>query len=163
VAVRLVVGARRRSPALWMLGIGTCALLATDAVYGWALLHGGYETGGLLDGGWAIFYALFGAAALYPPLTDVVRRAPEPDERLTAGRLALLAVASLVGPAVIVVRALLGQPLDVAVLTIASAVMFSLVVVRMAGLVPRHEEALRREAALRAASEALVGAAGCAG
>jgi hypothetical protein len=62
VTVRLVVGARRRSPALWMLGIGTCALLATDAVYGWALLHGGYETGGLLDGGWAIFYAMFGAA-----------------------------------------------------------------------------------------------------
>ena len=39
----------------------------TDAIYGWFGLHGGYDNQtGYLEGGWAAFYLLFGAAALHP-------------------------------------------------------------------------------------------------
>jgi hypothetical protein len=68
VAIRLAVGAGRRGSAYWMLIVGVAALLVTDAIYGWALLHGGYETGGLLDGGWIVFYVLLGADALDPSM-----------------------------------------------------------------------------------------------
>jgi len=56
------------------------------------------------------------------------------------------------------VREALAEPLDLYVLVGSSAVLFSLVLVRMAGIVRRNEEATRREAALRVAGEALVSA-----
>ena len=45
------------------------------AIYGWQQLHGGYQPGGLLDGGWILFYLLFGAAALHPSMAVAVEAA----------------------------------------------------------------------------------------
>ncbi|HEY3019899.1 MAG TPA: hypothetical protein VGJ32_06880, partial [Solirubrobacteraceae bacterium] len=158
VTVRLAVGAGRRGRAFGLLATGLTALLVTDAVYGWLLLHGGYETGGWLDAGWAVFYALFGAAALHPSMRALSEPAPAPDERLTGRRLGLLAGATLLAPGVLGAQALVGRAVDVGVLTAAAAALFLLVLARMAGLVHHHASALRREAALRSAGEALVSA-----
>ena len=46
MSARLVLSGMRRGTSAKLLGAALVALLATDAVYGWALLHGGYETGG---------------------------------------------------------------------------------------------------------------------
>jgi diguanylate cyclase (GGDEF)-like protein/PAS domain S-box-containing protein len=156
VVLRLAVGSRRRSRAFWLLVSGTTILLLSDTIYGWKLLHGGYTTGGVLDVGWAAFYALLGAAALHPSMRELSEPAADPDGRLTRRRLALLTAASLAAPAVMFVRGVLGEPLDVYVLAAAAIILFALVIMRMAGIVRQHEEALGREAALRMAGEALV-------
>ncbi len=156
VLLRLAVGGTRRSPAFWLLVSGTALLLATDAIYGWKLLHGGYNTGGVLDAGWAAFYALLGASALHPSMRHLSDPVAEPDGRLNPRRLALLSAASFAAPIVMFVRGVLGEPLDVYVLAIAAIVMFALVILRMAGIVRGHEQALGRETILRFAGEALV-------
>ena len=77
VAVRLATGAGRRERSFHLLLLGILALLVTDAIYGWLLLHGGYKTGGLLDGGWIAFYTLLGAAALHPSMRRLSEPAPD--------------------------------------------------------------------------------------
>jgi diguanylate cyclase (GGDEF)-like protein/PAS domain S-box-containing protein len=156
VILRLSVGSRRREPAFVMLVAGTAALLITDSIYAWKLLHGGYNTGGVLDAGWALFYVLLGAAALHPSMAALSQRAPAPGVGLSRRRIVLLALASLTAPVMLIVRAALGAPLEVYVLAAASAVLFALVITRMTGIMRRHEAAVRREAALRRAGAALL-------
>ena len=161
VVVRLTVTAGRRGTALMLLSLGICALLATDATYGWLLLHGGYETGGLLDGGWIAFYALFGAAALHPSMRRLAEPGAETRDAVGRPRMIALVLATLLAPGVEGVRLLLDQPPEAGVITAASAALFSLVMLRMAGLVRQQERARRREGTLRQAAEALVAASSC--
>jgi len=156
VTVRLAVGAGYRGPSFVMLSTGIAALLVSDSVYCYKLLHGGYETGAALDLGWAVFYALLGASALHPSMRDLSQPARDPEVKLTRTRLVLLGGAILAAPATVSVRALMNQPTETGVLMGASAVVFVLVVLRMAGLVRRNEEISAREAALRVAGESLV-------
>ncbi len=156
VVASVAAGSHRREPAFFLLVSGAVVLLLSDVVYGAQLLEGSYRMGGAVDGGWAIFSVLLGAAALHPSMRLLAAPGPEPDERLTRARLALLTCASLTAPLVIVVREALNESLDLYVLIGASAVLFPLVIMRMAEVVRRHEEATRREAALRIAGEALV-------
>jgi diguanylate cyclase (GGDEF)-like protein/PAS domain S-box-containing protein len=160
VLLRMAVGRRRPGLAFGFLVSGTAALLLTDTIYGWKLLHGGYATGGVLDAGWVAFYGLLGAAALHPSMRRLAERAPDPDDGLTRTRLALLTCATLTAPIMLIARGALGGSLDGYVLGAASMILFALVLLRMTGLVHRNEEAVRREAALRMGGEALVKAIG---
>jgi hypothetical protein len=63
VAVRMAVGGGRRDPAYYMMISAISAVLVTDSIYGWIQLHGSYTPGDPLDGGWILYYVLFGAAA----------------------------------------------------------------------------------------------------
>jgi diguanylate cyclase (GGDEF)-like protein/PAS domain S-box-containing protein len=138
VGARLILGGTRRGASARMLAAALFALLATDAVYGWALLHGGYEPGGLLDGGWIAFYVLVGAAALHPAMVRLSDGAPRRTERLTRRRLGLLVATSLLAPAVQLVRSLLHEPRE-PVISVAAGVLFVLVLARLADLVRVHE------------------------
>jgi diguanylate cyclase (GGDEF)-like protein/PAS domain S-box-containing protein len=140
VGARLAMGAGRRGRSAQLLAAGLVALLATDAIYGWVSLHGGYETGGLLDGGWIVFYALLGTAALHPSMQLLSQPAPATDAGLTRRRLALFAAASLLAPGVQLVRSLLDQPRE-PMISVAAGVLFLLVLARLAGVV-RIQEAL---------------------
>ena len=73
----------------------------------------------------------------------------ESRTRLTPLRLALLAGACLIAPGVRIWQAV--GDVDRLVLISASAVLFLLVVARMAGLVRQEERAAKRELALRSA------------
>jgi PAS domain-containing protein len=73
-------------------------------------------------------------------------------------RLALLGGACLISPSVRFLQAF--HDPDVLVLIVGSAVLFLLVVTRMAGLVRQEERAVSRERTLRSAGVELVGAAG---
>jgi diguanylate cyclase (GGDEF)-like protein/PAS domain S-box-containing protein len=161
VAIRLAVGRGRKNPSFYLLLAGVVALFITDALYGWAGLHGGYDNQtGYLEGGWAAFYLLIGAAALHPAVRSFSERSFEVRTRLSRTRLAVLAVVSLTAPltdAIIVSRYSIGtQRTDQMVVILASIILFLLVIARMSGLVRQQEKSAGRERALREAGVALV-------
>jgi len=158
VVARVAAGSHRREPAFLFLLSGVVVLLLSDVIYASKLLGGGFQTGGMPDTGWAVYYALIGTAVLHPSMRQLSEPGPPADVRLTRARLALLTCASLTAPLVIVVREALHEEADLYALIGASTLMFGLVLLRMAGIVRSNEEATRREAALRVAGEALVGA-----
>ena len=155
--IRLAVGAGRKPASFWLMTAAVVTLFATDAIYGWLLLHDGYEPGsGPLEFGWMAFYILFGAAALHPSMRQLSERAHETDQTLTVRRLAVLAAASLMAPALLAWEASKGITQNFPVLIGATGVLFILAVVRMWGLMKRQQEYLGRERTLREAGAALV-------
>jgi diguanylate cyclase (GGDEF)-like protein/PAS domain S-box-containing protein len=150
VAVRMAVGAGRRSSAYYMVIGAIVAVLATDSIYGWILLHGTYHPGDPLDGGWIVYYLLWGAAALHPSMTTV-SHAAAPKVRLTRPRILAIAAAALVAPVIEVVNASAHGGSDDVVVGCAAIVLFALVVVRMIGLA--RESAELAESVMRTESE----------
>jgi diguanylate cyclase (GGDEF)-like protein/PAS domain S-box-containing protein len=157
-AIRLAVDSGRREPAFYLLASSIVALLVTDFAYGVVTLQGAYDGQVLLDVGWISFYLLWGAAALHPSMRGLERPAVDRDPKLTPFRLALLTCASLIAPAVEAVHVLEKGDMDLIVIIGASAVLFGLVVLRMAGLVRQQERSVARERALSGAGAALVAA-----
>jgi signal transduction histidine kinase len=156
-AVRLAVGAGRRGSVFLLLFVGTVAVLIADVIYGWHILQGTYEQGSPLDAGWIAFYVLFGAASLHPSARQFSQPQPATSTRLTPSRLALLAGATLLAPGVQTVQAVFHQKSSVPAVTgAASIVLFTLVVLRMAGLVRAQEASTRRERTLREETERLM-------
>jgi signal transduction histidine kinase len=133
VAVRLWRTGGHGAVASRLLAIGLIGLLAADTVYGLGVLNGNWQVGGPVDVLWMIYYVAFGLAALHPSMVSL--SAPTTvSPRLTWSRLVLLAGASLMAPAVLVVQAARGQPIDVAVIAGGSVVLFLLTLARMSGL-----------------------------
>ncbi|HEX2433470.1 MAG TPA: sensor domain-containing diguanylate cyclase, partial [Gaiellaceae bacterium] len=158
-AIRLAVDAGKRAPAFYLLAGSIVCLLATDSAYNLAILKGTYDHSQLIyDLGWMAYYILWGAAALHPSMRVLEEPAVDSRPRLTSLRLALLGAACLIAPAIRFAQSL-GNA-DVLVLIVASAVLFLLVVARMAGLVRQEERIVARERTLRVAGGELVGAAG---
>src|SRR4051794_18746426 len=155
-AIRLAVDAGRRQPAFYLLASSIVALLATDFAYGLITLAGDYDGQVFLDVGWISFYLLWGAAALHPSMGGLERPAPERVPKLTPVRLALLTAASLIAPAIELTMQIGRRNIDLLVVIASSAVLFGLVVARMAGLVRQQERYMARERTLSAAGAALV-------
>ncbi|WP_433368178.1 EAL domain-containing protein [Actinoplanes sp. CA-142083] len=133
----------RRLVAGSLLGGGVVLMLLADV---------GYELGWIDDTaalGRFAFYAGAGLAALHSSMNFLSVPAVEPPSERGRLRVALLA---LVAPAVLFAVG----PTVVAVL---SAITFLLVLLRMAGTMANHRQALARERGLRQASAALVSAA----
>ncbi|MDQ3889379.1 MAG: EAL domain-containing protein [Actinomycetota bacterium] len=154
--IRLAVGRGRREPSFYLLLGAILSLFTTDSIYGWLLLHDGYETGGLLDAGWIVFYLLTACAALHPSAASLAEPTPDTRFRLTYGRILTVAVCSLTGPVWLILNVVAGDTSDTVLLASASAVGFSLVVVRLLDLVTRHADALRRATVLATAGGKLV-------
>ena len=138
VGTRVVLGGTRRGASARLLACALLALLGTDSIYGWALLHGGYETGGLLDGGWILFYVLMGTAALHPSMRRLSQPLPRRAARLTRRRLAVFAGTSLLAPGVQLVRSLFDLPRE-PIISVAAGLLFMLVLARLAGMVRLQE------------------------
>jgi signal transduction histidine kinase len=131
--VRLAIDRGPRPPAFWVLLSGVGALLVTDSLYSIIQLGGGYHTGSPIDVGWMTWYACWGAAALHPSMRALADPAPPQEARLTRRRLALLAAASLLAPAIQAVQLARGVQQQ-AVVVAASVVLFVLVLARLNGL-----------------------------
>ncbi len=158
-AIRLAVDAGKRAPAFYLLAGSIVCLLATDSAYNLAILKDTYSHSQLIyDLGWILYYVLWGAAALHPSMRVLEEPASGARPRLTSMRLALLGGACLISPSIRFLQAI--DNADVLVLIVASAVLFLLVVTRMAGLVRQEERTVSRERTLRVAGAKLVGAAG---
>src|SRR5205807_3989154 len=157
--IRLAVDMGKRAPAFYLLVGSIVCLLATDSAYNYALLKGTYNHSQLgYDAGWILYYMLWGAAALHPSMRALEEPATGFRTRLSPLRLTLLGGACLIAPALRFYQEV-GNP-DVLVLIIASAILFLLVVSRMAGLVRQEGRVVSRERALRGAGIDLVAAAG---
>ncbi|GIM94142.1 hypothetical protein Ato02nite_059350 [Paractinoplanes toevensis] len=142
--IRLLTTAGRKVPAGSLLGAGLVLMIVADVGYELSWLS--VDTAGL---GRFALYAGAGLAALHPSMTTL----SEPAERLPAEvgwrRIVLL---GLVAPVVLLTG-------DLTVVAVLSALIFLLVLARMAGTMANHRQVLARERALRAASAALVSAA----
>jgi diguanylate cyclase (GGDEF)-like protein/PAS domain S-box-containing protein len=156
--IRFAVQAGRKTPSFYLLFSSTAALLATDCAYNYALLHGTYHHQVVYDLGWLAYLALWGAAALHPSMRELEEPPADVRVRLTTTRLALLGIACLIAPGIRFVEEF-GNA-DLLVIIASSAVLFLLVVLRVAGLARQEERAAAREVTLREAGLALVEAVG---
>ncbi len=150
-AIRLAVGIGTRPTAFYLMTLSIVALFVTDSIYSWISVHGiVYDnTTGYLEAGWALFYLLWGAAALHPSMRQLEEPAPEREVKNPRLRLFVLAGASLMAPAVELFQALRGEQVDVPVLAGCSSVLFILVVARLKGLMVDVNEHRRTERQLR--------------
>jgi diguanylate cyclase (GGDEF)-like protein/PAS domain S-box-containing protein len=145
-----------------LLAIGALGTLVSDSIYGLANLHPGWawSDGNPVDLGWIVFYACWGAAALHPSMRALSEPRPARAPSTSHARLVLLATVSLIAPGVLLVETALGKPVDASVIAVVAGVMFLLVLMRMAGLVQAHQQAMSREKVLRQAAAELVAAPG---
>ncbi|MFI8520714.1 aminotransferase class I/II-fold pyridoxal phosphate-dependent enzyme [Streptomyces sp. NPDC085481] len=156
---RLLVPGGLRSRAVQLLTLGTCGILFSDVLYGMKQLDGTWQVGTPWDLGWVVFFTAWGLAALHPSMTGLTAPAPERAPRITERRLVLLAVASLIAPALLLFQSLRMDPEpDIGVIAIFSAIMFLLVLVRLWGMMADHSRAEARERSLRVAAASLVAA-----
>ncbi|MEV8585609.1 aminotransferase class I/II-fold pyridoxal phosphate-dependent enzyme [Streptomyces sp. NPDC051180] len=156
---RLLVPGGLRSRSVQLLTLGTCGILASDVIYGTLQLKGTWQVGTPWDLGWVVFFTAWGLAALHPSMTGLTERVPEPPTRIAERRLALLAGASLVAPALLLFQSLRhDRNQDIAVIAIFSAIMFLLVLTRLWGMMNEHDRAEARERSLRTAAASLVAA-----
>jgi diguanylate cyclase (GGDEF)-like protein/PAS domain S-box-containing protein len=159
--IRMLSGSGRRTGAVSTIGIGVVGLLVADIFYGQSQLNSDWNIGSAVDLGWAVFYAAMGYAALQPSM----RMISEPTGHIPTGmgrhRLFWLTTAALIAPAVLVVEYVHDRNgvVDAPVIAAAAAVMFLLVLGRVADLALAQRQAGNRERALREAGATLFAAA----
>jgi diguanylate cyclase (GGDEF)-like protein len=144
VLSRLVTGRGDRPPAYRLFVASVLSLLVADTVYALLELTIGYTAGNIVDLGWLAMQALGGAAALHPSVAALSRKSPVTAEGTAPRRrVAALAVASLMAPAVLAIEWLRGMPIDVPVIVAGCAILFLLVIARLDGLVRLLSRTLR--------------------
>ena len=158
LAARMVLGPGLRSPSFALVTIALVFQLAGDALYGFGSLHGWYRVGDSVDLFFVIAAVLWGTAALHPSMVVLTEPNPDPEQRLSGKRLAVLSVATLTAPAMLAVAAVRAGSGELLVVVGAGVALSALVLVRLAGLVARHERSERRERVLGAAAADLVAA-----
>ncbi|HTE70300.1 MAG TPA: EAL domain-containing protein [Actinomycetes bacterium] len=144
LVIRLTIGSGDRTRAYLLMTLGWLVLVAADAGRALLVLLGTYDPASPVEAGWLVAYALWGAALLHPSVVTLTDPAPLLRTGLTRARLASLAAASLMAPAILAIQAVRDQRLDIPVIVAGCAFLFLLVLVRMAGLV-REVEATVRE------------------
>jgi diguanylate cyclase (GGDEF)-like protein len=106
VLIRLALVPGRRSPVLWLVLGSFSFMLCGDLVYA-VLQQSSSYTAGLLDATWLLAYVGLGAAALHPEMGSLTERSSHREETtLGWGRTAMLGMALLVAPAVLITRGL---------------------------------------------------------
>ncbi len=164
VLVRLVLAPGEMVTAVRLLIAGLLAFLLADFQYALLTLTDGYAVGSPIDAGWLLGTTFWGAAALHPSMRSLGRPG-QPASQLRAWRLALLALASLLGPAVLVAESLAGMPVDAPVVAVGCIVIFGLVIARLEGVVTDlrrtldERTLLERELERRALHDPLTGLA----
>ena len=156
LAARMVLGPGLRSPAFAMVTIALLFQLAGDALYSFGSLHGWYQVGDSIDLFFVVAAVLWGTAALHPSMVELTEPNPDPEQRLSGKRLAVLSAATLTAPAMLAVAAVRAGSSELLVIVGAGVALSALVIVRLAGLVARHERSERRERVLGSAAAALV-------
>ncbi|MEV0977893.1 EAL domain-containing protein [Streptomyces sp. NPDC049915] len=152
--LRLLAGRGGKGRSLMLLTVGTVGLLASDVAYGLIQLNGTWKTGTLVELGWAVLYGAWAAAALDPSMRSLTQPGEwRPDTG--TGRLSLLTLASLIAPTILLVQAVRGVNANGGVIGVFSAVLFVLVLYRLAGVATTHRQAVGREKVLRIAVSAL--------
>ncbi|MFJ7905957.1 EAL domain-containing protein [Kitasatospora sp. NPDC096204] len=156
--LRLLTPRGGTSRALRLLAVGSLGLLVSDVLYGLIQLHGTWHIGTPVELGWAAFYTAWGAAALHPSMVELTRPVPTQQPDLSTARLALLTLASLIAPAILIIEALAGNTGNAGVIGAFSALLYLLVLARLAVVASARRQAVARERALREAGARLTAA-----
>jgi diguanylate cyclase (GGDEF)-like protein len=165
VLVRILLAPGPRVPSLTFLMGALVAFLLSDFPYAILALSDGYYTGHIVDAGWLIGSVLWATAALHPSMRQVAERVEVGEVRLSAWRLVLLAAASLMAPAVLVIEWVTGNPIDVPVIAVGCVTLFLLVIARLGGVVAdlrstlHQRQRLEKELERRALHDPLTGLA----
>jgi signal transduction histidine kinase len=130
VAVRLAIGAGRRTLAWWLVATAMVGVLAADSLFVFQQVNGTWQVGGPVDLGWIVFYVCWGAAALHPSMVALSTR-EQPPVRLTTPRLLFIGAAALLAPVVLTVQWLRGVTIDSGMIASVAAVLFVLAAARM--------------------------------
>lgn len=142
LAVRLAMGTGTRGPVLYLLLGSLVTMLSVDTVYlVQGIIDGAAVSEAYLDVVWMISLALLGLAALHPGVQHFDQRSNTAVPDASPIRLGVLTVAVLMAPGVQVVVWMLDWPLDIPLISGTCAVMFLLVMARMAGLVAAQRRA----------------------
>ncbi|SHN75049.1 GGDEF domain-containing protein [Cryptosporangium aurantiacum] len=135
VGARLMLGAGSRPPAFGFLAAGFALVLVPDTLYTWQIFAGTYTEGGWLETLWMGSWILLGAAGLHPSMRELSEKSAVAAPDAGFGRMLLLASASLLAPATLLVQYLRQAPLHVPLVAVVCAVLFLLVLARMGQLV----------------------------
>ncbi|MFJ4675668.1 putative bifunctional diguanylate cyclase/phosphodiesterase [Kitasatospora sp. NPDC088783] len=156
--LRLLTPTGGASRSLQLLTVGTVGILLSDTAYGLIQLHGNWHIGTPVDLGWAVLYAAWGAAALHPSMVELTHPLPTQQPGLGTGRLLLLTAAALIAPAILLAEWVAGNTANTGVIGAFSAVLYLLVLARLAVVVAAYRQAAVRERTLREAGSRLTAA-----
>jgi signal transduction histidine kinase len=146
------VTAAWRTPAFLLLVASVVAVLVSDEVYG--VGSASYQTGDWEDLGWLLSYVLWAAAALHPSMVQLSRsRRLRSSLQVNSARVALLTVALLSAPFVLLVQYLRDAPLEVPAVVIAASGISILVILRLNGILRTLERLRSTERTARADAE----------
>jgi signal transduction histidine kinase len=148
---QLLLGPGGRTMAYRLLLLSVGLWVVADEIYG--LNINSYQGGDWIDALWLASYVIWAAAALDPSMAKLAlpdrRRLP----RLTSARLALLAAALLIGPAIAVFEKAHHGRQHIYVIAVVTALIGMVVLLRLAGLVRAVERARRSERGARREAE----------
>ncbi len=153
---RLLAPGTGGTRSVQLLTVGVVGGLVSDTAYGAIQLHGTFRNGTIVDLGWALFYCAWGAAALHPTMTRLTDPMPRQQVEVSPARLAVLMLASLIAPFLLLTVVPHGAGSEVSVIAVFSAVLYLLVLTRLWDAAASHRRALDRERVLRQASLSLV-------
>jgi len=158
---RLLAPGSGRTRSVQLLALGTAGLLVSDVLFGVIQLysHAGFHNGTAVDLGWALFYTAWGGAALHPDMVQLTQPLRQQQAEGPALRLTLLMLAALIAPAMLLIEAIQGDgPRDAGVIAAFSAILYLLVISRLAEAAGSQRRALDRERVLRAAGASFAAA-----
>ncbi|XVU20753.1 putative bifunctional diguanylate cyclase/phosphodiesterase [Actinoplanes sp. CA-054009] len=130
---RLLTGARIASPSVWMLAAAVALMFAADT--GFALLTDTH----LANPAFLLSYVVWAAAALHPSMRRGFTSEETPG--VGRGRVLLFGACSLLSPALLFMPSVGDDRHDVFAVAVADAVLFLLVIARMAGFVTQLDRA----------------------
>ncbi|MDZ7679878.1 MAG: EAL domain-containing protein [Acidimicrobiales bacterium] len=151
---RLAVGPGFRAPSYYFFAAAAGVILLAD-------VNLTLETTGQVETGLylalaPLAYVFVGTAALHPSADRLTARPEYTPPRLTRRRIAMLAGALLMGPAVLVFQAARESPIDLPVVVTGWVALSLLVLARLGSLIREEERAAVRERVLRDMGSVLV-------
>ncbi len=153
---RLLAPGTGRTRCVQFLTLGSFGCLVSDVAFDAVQLHGTFHNGTIIDLGWALFYTAWGAASLHPTMAQLTKPVPRQQGEVSPSRLALLMLASLIAPVVLLTTVPKGPTSDVSVIAVFSAILYLLVLTRLWDAAASHRRALDRERVLRQTGLSLV-------
>jgi signal transduction histidine kinase/uncharacterized membrane protein YidH (DUF202 family) len=129
--VQLALRKGVENPALRFLVVGITFQVATDVAYSYLTLKGAYTNGMFVDAGWIVAYGLFGVAALHPAMARIKPLPSTSVARFSNRRVALLLLATLCAPVVLIADKITGDEVGIVDLSAGSIVVTVLVGARL--------------------------------
>lgn len=151
ILVRLVRTPWGRTPSFWLLVTGVLILLLAD-VLAPVLDQLDWSASDPIEGVWMASYLIWAAAALHPSVAEASRPSAESSGRsFSRGGLAALAVALITPGAILAVKELTGQAIDVWPIVVGSILTCVLVMIRIGVAVRQLEQAQAEQERARVA------------